>query len=421
MFRLQVENFSCIAHADVVFRRLTVIIGPQASGKSVLSKLAYFFVEVLSEQHQCALEQKSFDAFKDSVKAKFADWFPVTAWGDSKFVVNFQLGAYAFKVTRGSYDASLKNTLRIHASAFVQDHHKRSIELVKQLRQSGAEGDSIAFDYQLGVHHKALSLKLLEESLGEDFVSDQVFIPAGRSFFTTLGRAFMAFDQLGALDPITVKFGRLYSTFHDHRRASAYYARSLRLDQEFASILGGKVVWEGERPFLRTVDGRLVPFSALSSGQQELVPLLVAISTIRRPAGRRNPGAHLLYIEEPEAHLFPSAQSELVQGLAAIVRDPSRRLAITTHSPYVLSKINNLIRAGQLSEKLTGTKLEQLDRVVAKRFRLQAATVSAYAIVDGKVIDIIDENGLIAADYLDQVSGDIGEEFGKLLSIEFSE
>ena len=39
---LEVENFSVIKKARLEFGRITVLIGPQASGKSLLCKLAYF-------------------------------------------------------------------------------------------------------------------------------------------------------------------------------------------------------------------------------------------------------------------------------------------------------------------------------------------------------------------------------------------
>lgn len=52
-------------------------------------------------------------------------------------------------------------------------------------------------------------------------------------------------------------------------------------------------------------------------------------------------------IEEPEAHLFPSAQSVVVSLIAnAYNRAESYcSYTITTHSPYILSAMNNLIQA----------------------------------------------------------------------------
>ncbi len=44
--RLKVRNFGPIKEADLAVNRFTVIIGKQASGKSTLAKLLYFFYEL---------------------------------------------------------------------------------------------------------------------------------------------------------------------------------------------------------------------------------------------------------------------------------------------------------------------------------------------------------------------------------------
>jgi hypothetical protein len=422
MFKLQVQDFSCLSKADICFGRMSVLIGPQASGKSVLSKLAFFFLELMTDQYESILDQKSFDHFTESIKVSFSEWFPVAAWGKKKFTIQFALGEYKIKITRTTYDDSVKDTLRISTSALVKDHFKRTAELAKTFRQKSAKrSNSPYLEFELNLEVQAAATSLLQKDIGADFIAGQTFIPAGRSFFTTLGRAFMAFDQGRGLDPITVKFGRLYSAFHEENRMFSRGARPIRIDAELGAILGGSIVWEADRPYLHSEDGRTVPFSALSSGQQELLPLVVAISTIRRTVSRRESWTHLLYIEEPEAHLFPSAQSKMIQGLASLVSDPARRLSITTHSPYVLSKINNLIKAGQLADALPQDKQSRLESLVPKIFRLQPQTVQAYAIIDTEVRNILDDDGLIAADYLDSVSGEIGQQFGDLLALEFGE
>ena len=43
MRKLTVKNFSVIKEAELEFGKITVLIGPQASGKSLLCKLAFFF------------------------------------------------------------------------------------------------------------------------------------------------------------------------------------------------------------------------------------------------------------------------------------------------------------------------------------------------------------------------------------------
>lgn len=422
MFKLQIQDFSCITKAEICFGRMTVLIGPQASGKSVLSKLAFFFLELMNDQYDAVLDQRSFESFTESIKVSFSEWFPVAAWGKKKFTIQFALGEYKIKVTRTTYDDSVKDTLRISTSSLVKDHFKRTADLAKTFRQKSAKrSNSPYLEFELNLEIQGAAAKLLKDDLKDDFIAAQTFIPAGRSFFTTLGRAFMAFDQGRGLDPITVKFGRLYSAFHEESRLFNRGPRPVRIEPELGAILGGTIIWESDRPYLHSPDGRTVPFSALSSGQQELLPLAIAISTIRRTMTRGGSWSHLLYIEEPEAHLFPSAQSKMIQGLAALVSDPNRRLSITTHSPYVLAKVNNLIKAGQLAEGLAAEKQPKLDTLVPKGFRLKPGTVNAYAIVDSEVQSILDDDGLIAADYLDSVSGEIGQQFNDLLALEFAE
>ena len=54
-----------------------------------------------------------------------------------------------------------------------------------------------------------------------------------------------------------------------------------------------------------------------------------------------------LFIEEPEAHLHPAAQTKMAEILAAMVR-AGIRVVITTHSDWMLTKIANIVRRGEL-------------------------------------------------------------------------
>jgi hypothetical protein len=57
-----------------------------------------------------------------------------------------------------------------------------------------------------------------------------------------------------------------------------------------------------------------------------------------------------LFIEEPEAHLHPAAQTEMAITLARLVR-AGVRVLVTTHSDWMLQEIGNLMRVGMLKEK----------------------------------------------------------------------
>lgn len=59
----------------------------------------------------------------------------------------------------------------------------------------------------------------------------------------------------------------------------------------------------------------------------------------------------MLIIEEPEAHLHPAAQTEMARTLARLVH-AGVRVVVTTHSDWLLDEIGNLIREGELEEKI---------------------------------------------------------------------
>ncbi|WP_395685025.1 AAA family ATPase [Caenimonas koreensis] len=426
MIRLHVENFSCIESADFELGAINILIGPQASGKSVLSKLLFFFIDIFTSQYTSVTDDKSFDAFTEEVRSRFAEWFPVSAWGSKKFKIEFVAGDYKVRITRVTYVDALNDTLRLWTSPLVKAHYQETLSLSRAVkarteRKSAASYRSFEATWRI----RTEAQKRLRSAMSEDFIDNQTFVPAGRSFFTSLGRAFVAFDQGRILDPLTIRFGRMYSSMQDEIRFMLDRKAPSGFEIELAEILGGEIEWERDKSFVVCPDGRRIPFSALSSGQQELLPLVVAIGlvTALSSGSRNDPESHLLYIEEPEAHLFPSAQSILVAGLAGFTKEsvPARRLLLTTHSPYVLAKLNNLIKAGMLENSLPMSKQAALSRIVPKRSRIGLGSMRAYAIIEGRLTSIVDETGLIAADYLDDISGEIGTEFSKLLDLEFQE
>ena len=101
---------------------------------------------------------------------------------------------------------------------------------------------------------------------------------------------------------------------------------------------------------LEHIDGRTVPTQYSSSGQQELVYLLFLLD--KMPVISFKYGETLsLFIEEPSAHLFPKEQKETIECIVDFFRNDKimdTRLFITTHSPYILNSLNNMLKKGNL-------------------------------------------------------------------------
>jgi energy-coupling factor transporter ATP-binding protein EcfA2 len=420
MKTLTVSDFSCIQKARLEIEQLTIIIGPQASGKSVLCKLAYFLIDCAQLQHTSISRKENFERFIDDLKLRFLEWFPIAAWGNKRFKIQFEAGDYCVELARKTYGGKVSDDFRVKFSTGFKERYELLLSDVQKVSQKvgvSAMRRTIEFDWEL----RETVAKSLKTLMGKDCVSNQAFVPAGRSFFTSIGKAIAAFEQGRVLDPLILRFGHLYTAYKEHRQyffgeeKSSEIAKRKAIEQAFGELLGGRVERDGEKEFVHTDDGRKVPFSALSSGQQELLPLVAFLPWLYGGGADR-----LCYIEEPEAHLFPSAQSKLIESLVSAGNSSNiaASLVLTTHSPYVLTKVNNLLKAGSISKKIGEPKRKELDAIISRRAWVFSNKVRAYAIKDGKLFSILDSDGLIDADYLDTVSGDMGTEFSRLLQLE---
>lgn len=190
-------------------------------------------------------------------------------------------------------------------------------------------------------------------------------------------------------------------------------------DLLISQILNGTYLREKDQDFLVHNDSRKVGILNASSGQQETLPVLLVLKSLAQLQFRG--GGLTIYIEEPEAHLFPIAQKRIVQLLARTFNTEGNNLQIvvTTHSPYILASLNNLMEAGKIINKKTDSA-EELAGIIPREEIISPGDVAAYALINGVKTDLIDPStNLISQNILDSVSDEISIEFGKLLDLEF--
>ena len=134
-------------------------------------------------------------------------------------------------------------------------------------------------------------------------------------------------------------------------------------------------------------------------------------------------GPYTVYVEEPEAHLFPESQRAMAQLMTAVYYESvfTLQYVITTHSPYLLASFNNLIYAHQLAETLKDQpeKLKRLYQLVPQSQQVPLANFRVYGFENGGAHSLIDtETGLLSADLLDSASDVTAEQFGDLMALD---
>lgn len=87
---------------------------------------------------------------------------------------------------------------------------------------------------------------------------------------------------------------------------------------------------------------RDLPLTQASSMVSELAPVVLYVRHLVRPGD-------VLIVEEPEAHLHPAMQVEVIGRLAELV-GAGVRVVITTHSEWVLEELANLVRRSQVED-----------------------------------------------------------------------
>lgn len=207
---LTVRNFSCIEFAVFELRPITILIGRQASGKSVIAKLFHFFSSLKTNFYDAAQDGSTFRILKKDIAKEFIESFPSIAWGMKQFTIDFSAGEFRVTVTRRVSGKRLLADIDIETSRFFEVHYE---SVRKQYRSSKrrmpAEDDFSPVFNQDTWRIRSESYALLMKSLAYNFIAYQMFIPAGRSFYTNLQKTVTVFEHGAQVDDVTKDFGRV--------------------------------------------------------------------------------------------------------------------------------------------------------------------------------------------------------------------
>jgi AAA ATPase domain len=408
MRKLTVKNFSVIKEAELEFGKITVLIGPQSSGKSLLCKLAYFLGrEVITIAINRVAKGFEFVDFESAVMQEFIRWFPRGGWGEEQWAITLSAHEFEVEISAASnselvvkFSEAFRTAYATRLKALLETQKKRGILIAQAL-------ESLAATAFMKLEGRAVS-------------DTSIYIPTERSYFvdTTKGYRVLGTET----EPTSAHFAEVFSNSMNPESLKSRISKYLKGD-----LVNLQNVW-----MIAFYDGRLLPITHISSGDKQTLPLLAAIDYYeyqRRQAASL--GAETLYgdrlyiyddftIEEPEASVFPQTQYDLIKELAALANevDFQPHFTVTTHSPYILSSLNNLIEAGQVVRDHPELR-DEVAKIVPEQHWIKDGDLKAYSIHDGVLESILSKSGLIDGEYLDGVSDAIGDEFDKLLRLEY--
>jgi predicted ATPase len=470
--KILIENFKAIEKADIEIKNLTVFIGEQASGKSTIAKLVYFF-KTLPDQilylivnelpnQQGILNQAIFaKQFNEVILQHFSKLFGHTRNLDTfeitySYPTNNRLTINNNNENKGFY---LRNTL---ANTFFQKT-QIFLESIKVLQQQRAN-PSLS-NYALYKNEEERIIRPLRTYVenyfwGQNNAKHIMLIPASRNM--TVGMSDMLSSIVGE---ISNKVKTKTESF-----ASIYYSQNLYLLNEFLTyssylvnifrntngfsevaqnenftdntllqsfiikvekVLKGKYSVDDNGEKLSFANRKPEYFNNASSGQQEVIRLFqdLFVLLVQKINGFR-------VYEEPEAHLFPAAQQKIVETIAMLINhNPAHQFLITTHSPYFIAAIDVLLEANEAyQQRAEGKNIAQKQAIeneiaalVPKSEWLDFEKVIVYSLEQnpetGKYIakTAMRENRGVKAEIIDKVSEDIDNTYSQLLDIHYHE
>ncbi|MEG5136816.1 MULTISPECIES: AAA family ATPase [unclassified Microcoleus] len=423
--KLIVRNFAGIKDLEIEIKRINILIGPQASGKSVCAKLLFYFKNFVWEILSVVDNEQTKRNLDSNYSKRFEEYFPPDCWGKEHFFIRYEISNVFIEVSR-------KQDTKGRISLSYSDFFKKELADLRNLLKKGREKSSkIAPSFDI-IYSSLFSQKILKDhlveslgrSIGREAAFNQLFIPAGRSFFSNLqSNIFSIISSNNTLDPFLISFGLTYGKIKNLRiqyDLEDKYTKDIleEINRLIEQSLCGKHIHEKGKDFLEAADGRRMNIVNSSSGQQETLPLTIILAAL--PFLASPPVGQTVYIEEPEAHLFPSAQRNIVELIATVFNSRKEQLQffITTHSPYVLTALNNLLQAGLLYEESSEDIQHQLEKIVSRYKSLDVDDLSAYVLSDGKCNSIVcPDTGLIDARVIDSVSDELAIEFDQLLNL----
>ena len=396
-------------------KTLVVFIGATASGKSVLAKLLYFFHELIRDFRQYIKQINAYppeplkpDApdlstvFRAQITYKFREFFgdvsELTLTTDDDAATNpFEI-TYHWRpdsTLRLTLDA--EKTLEIQLPTVMDEIETLCSALQEKLKQfekkqlnsetqdadsstkADSEQESKTSERFFFILKMAMGIGDITEKLAGTY-RDSLFIPADRNIAVNYPDALKRIFYGGIKSDLQTR-AATRPRVNLHLIARFLEKNEEFLDtfstQNFHNIFDEKAEAESESIDKPMMEFLLKKISCILKSEYETIGELSESRLFSHPTGenaafleRASTGQqniirilqdmfmNVLYnevifrvIEEPEAHLHPMAQKHLMHIIALMRNHIDSQIVLTTHSPYLLAVLKNLLTAGHLSEK----------------------------------------------------------------------
>jgi predicted ATP-dependent endonuclease of OLD family len=390
---LYVKNFFTIDEFEWKIKEFNILTGGMGSGKSICVKLLWFLEHILYSlvfYQSITKDDLSSSIFSAKIAKEFSEIFHAGNFDFRKTKIR-----YKYSCNGGVFDLRAewnneKNDF-VWSSKYLDDHLQKWQEFFENKDTSG----DIDIIVSNRIHNS------IAKEFKDTFPIGTMFIPAARAIAAIT-------DNTDFLDPFIVRFIKTC------KRIIRF--KNVLSSEDVNKILHIKRIrYEEKKGIIITLPNKHeVSPLYLSSGQQELLYLLIYFNYMKRYPPYIYATSTSIFIEEPEAHLFPEDQKRTIEFIVETFRlfsDKGKRpvrFYITTHSPYILNIVSTMMNRGRLKMEMDELKETEFDSL----HYFNKGEVSAYSIDFDKIVRsmVSEDETYIYAQKIDEISKAIFDE-----------
>ncbi len=407
---IEIRNFGPIKSAKIEIKPITILIGEQAAGKSTIAKLIAIFND--PEFYHFSDDNISLDFNEALHKYNIHNYLNSTTDIIFKSII-FDIKYSNKSISNFHCNAELTDiilTLRL-----LNKPIRKTEQILENIRNSNLNTQlkEKFHKYIKDIHNSENLIKdtnnvaikqgfreLAFEEISKN-MQQSIYIPTERFLISILNNSALEFMNNSLTLPKSVtQFG-------------TYFQKAKKELNSDISIKFLNINYINKDGFDSIKNkSKELQLQESASGYQSVVPLFLVMKYYAQQVGGKS-----IIIEEPELNLYPKTQNNLMNVLIKFTKQNNNNLIVTTHSPYILTSINNLLFAGQILNN-DKSKENEISEIIPKESWIAPRDFVAYHIENGKSKLIFDKKTLLISETeLDNASEIINANFDCLMDI----
>ena len=390
--RLIVKSFGPVKDLDVIFKKVTLFIGDQGTGKSCVAKLFSMFKwteKVLSQKKYKLSYFEQYNRFQKML----CKYHRIESFVNESSYIKFEGDLYDFLYENGNFSVIDKN---------------HEIKGISKVMYVPAERSIVSV-----AENKSKLLKELpdsSETFSDEFVNAKKFFQNGYNLpFEGLRFEYDSLNDAGWIHGVDYKV-RLINASSGIQSSLPMCIVSEYLSSKISDKEEVKLSKE-EKDKLEKRVAEIMQNEEYSDSIKDMM--------IRQLSYANRYNQLINIVEEPELNLFPRSQMEVLFSLISNNASAEENMLVfTTHSPYSLAIINTMIMGAKAYANATEEQRGQIEAILPVKYQINENETAAYRLSSSDECycqPVINEKtGLVSKNELDSASDEIMRVFNSL-------